>query len=126
MKVSVKLNDRVTVEGEGETQLDVFRNLASMQEVFGESSCQKCNSSNLQFVVRRVQDGKKEYEYPELRCKGDKCYAKLSFGTMEGGQLFPVRHERKDGEYLKDENGKNIPRGKNGWVRWNFDTKKEE
>lgn len=130
MKVEYKLNDRVTVVGEGDTQLEVFETLATLEEVFGDRECGKCGSRNLGFRVRHVQDGKKEYTYPEMKC--NECHAKLAYGQMEGGKLFPVRFERKDGEYVK-VNDKNVPLGKKkdgkwsyGWVKFNKETNKEE
>lgn len=132
LKVSRRLNDAVTVVAEGDTQLDVFKQLASLGEVFGEQCCQKClakgktveQASNIEFRVRTVIDGKKSYEYPELSCKT--CYAKFTFGQSEGGSLFPVRHERKDGEFVKDANGARIMKGTKGWTIFNKQTGKEE
>lgn len=124
LKLNKKLNNFVTIQAEGETQLDLFKAVARAEEVFGEHSCGKCNSESISFRVRVVQDGKKTYEYPELVCNS--CYAKLSFGQMEGGELFPVRFQREDGEYVKDNNGKYIPKGTRGWTKYNKDTKKEE
>lgn len=130
MKVEFRANDKVTLVAEGETPFEVFDTLAGMQEVFGEERCGKCAAANkpgtrLRFKVRRVKDGpKKEYTYPELHCED--CRAKLIFSQMEGGGLFPVRFERNEGEYVKDANGKLIPKGANGWVKWNFEKKCEE
>jgi len=116
MKVEFKANDKVTLVAEGESQLEVFENLASMQEVFAEEKCGKCSSDRLSFKVRKVPDGKKFFYYPELVCQ--KCYAKLTYGQSDAG-LFPIRYERKEKEYVKDANGKNIPLGTNGWIKWN-------
>ena len=132
LKVSRKLNDDVTVVAEGETQLDVFKQLASLGEVFGEQCCQKClargktveAASNIEFRVRAVLDGKKTYEYPELSCKT--CYAKFTFGQGDGGSLFPVRFERKEKEYVRDASGNKIPKGTKGWTIFNKTTGKEE
>lgn len=124
MRVEYKVNDKAVIVAEGETQLEVFQNLASMQEIFGESHCGKCGSEHINFRVRNVKDGKKEYTYPEMQCQ--KCWAKLAYGQMEGGALFPVKFMREEGEYLKDANGKLIPKGTKGWVKFNKDTGKEE
>lgn len=126
MKVELKVSNAVTITAEGESQLDVFKNLASMQEIFGEKKCGKCHGVDLVFRVRNVKDGKKEYEYPELHCSNKDCRAKLSYGQMEGGSLFPVRYERKDSENVKDKDGKNIVVGSWGWKRYNKETGKEE
>jgi hypothetical protein len=116
MKVNFKVNNKVTVTAEGETQLEVFEQLGSLQEVFGEEKCGKCGGDSLAFRVRHVTDGKKEYTYPEMQCRSPKCFAKLSFGQqMESKNLFPKR---------KNEDG--TEKGKRGWVIYNKETGKEE
>ena len=103
-------NGRLKVELEAESQVDLFQQLGEFQEIFDETECGKCQSENLRFVVRNVD----ENLYYELKCLD--CGARLSFGTMKkGGRLFP-RRKNKDGEWLPDR----------GWVNWNPDTKKEE
>ena len=114
----------VTLLADGENPLEIFEKLAMLQEVFCEDKCGKCGNTALSYRVRKVQDGKKEYTYPELGC--NKCYAKLTFGQSDDGRLFPVRYQRKDKEYIKDKDGRNIPKGSNGWVKYNKETGKEE
>jgi hypothetical protein len=106
MKV-IKTVGNLSVEIQSETQREIFKELASFEEVFGEKSCGKCSSENLKCVVRE-NDGN---EYYELRCSD--CGARLSFGShKKGGGLFP---RRKDGDnnYLPDK----------GWQKWNPKTK---
>jgi len=101
---------RLTVEIDSETQTDLFMQLASFQEIFDESECAKCNSENVRFQVRNIDDNL----YYELRCLD--CGAKLAFGTMKkGGKLFPRRKD-KEGNWLPDR----------GWVKWNKETQQEE
>lgn len=118
LQVKVRVSGNVEVIAEGETQADVFENLSRMQEVFGESKCGKCGGSDLQFITRTVDDNK----YFELRCKAylkeenKFCGAKLAYGQhKKGGGLFPKRKDDED-KY----------KGKNGWVRFNKETNKEE
>jgi DNA-directed RNA polymerase subunit RPC12/RpoP len=109
MKVVKKVGD-LSFEVEGETQRDVFKEIASFEEVFGANTCGKCSSTNVRFVVRE-NDGN---EYFEVRCTD--CGAKLSFGShKKGGGLFPRR---------KDADGNWLPDG--GWVKWNAKTKTAE
>jgi DNA-directed RNA polymerase subunit RPC12/RpoP len=127
MKVNYKSkNGRLGCEFEGKGHLDIWKQIASFQEVFEEEKCGKCGKDNIKYVLRVAQDGKDEYEYPELRCNS--CGAKLSFGTMKDGNgtLFPIRFEREGKEYKKDANGKSIPKGSYGWVKYNKETGKEE
>ena len=103
-------NGRIVVELEGETQVEVVEQLAAFQEIFDESVCGKCQSENLRFIARSVDDNM----YYELKCMD--CHAKLAFGkTKTGGRLFPKRKD-KEGNWLPDR----------GWVKWNPETKQEE
>lgn len=104
-------NGRLSIQLDGDSQKDVFRQISSFQEVFEESSCGACSSEDLRFVVRTVDDN----NFYELHC--NKCYSRLAFGQHKNkeGTLFPRR---------KDEEGKVL--GKRGWTKWNPETKKEE
>jgi hypothetical protein len=102
MKLHYKANDRLTFEIDGEGEKEIFRELAAIQEIFGETKCGMCGSTNLRFVSRIVDDN----EYFELRCKD--CGAVLAFGQhKKGGTLFPKR---------KDKEGNRLPN--NGWHKW--------
>ncbi len=107
MKVTYQLG-KFNIEFETESQKDLFGQLSSWQEVFGEQSCGKCSSENLRFVVRE-NDGN---QYYELRCMD--CGAKLAFGVNRtGNTLFPRRKD-SEGNWLPD----------NGWTRWDSKSKK--
>ena len=109
MKASKTIGN-LTVELEGETQKDLFKQLSHFEEVFGEDACGKCASENLRHVVRE-NDGN---EFYELRCSD--CGARLAFGAhKKGGGLFP-RRKAQDGEWLSDK----------GWQKWNPKTKSLE
>ncbi len=100
---------KLSVEVEGDQQKEVFRQLATFQEVFEHSKCGKCSAEDVRFVVRTVGDN----DFYEMHCP--KCRARLSFGQHKGkdGTLFPKR---------KDDNGW-LPNG--GWVVFDPSTKKE-
>jgi hypothetical protein len=103
-------NNRIKVELEGESQKDIFESLSKFQEVFDETTCGKCGSENLRFIVRNVEDNL----YYELRCVD--WGARLSFGVhKKGGGLFPKRKDN-DGKWLPD----------NGWLKWNPKTEQSE
>ena len=65
MKVTCQVSDALAFELDAKDQTDVFEQLSSLQEVFGETTCGKCGKTDLRFVVRE-NDGNKFYE---LRCK---------------------------------------------------------
>ena len=109
MKIKYVLG-KLTVEFEADTVREVFGQLSSFQEVFGEIKCGKCSSDNLRFVVRENEGN----EYYEVRCQD--CGAKLAFGAhKKGGGLFPRRKDA-DGNWLSDHGGQ----------KWNPKTKSLE
>ena len=88
MKVLYKANDKLTFELEGSGQKEVFKELATIQEIFAEESCGLCNKSSIKFVVRSVEGN----DYYEMRCTD--CGATLAFGQhKKGGTLFPKRRD---------------------------------
>ena len=74
MKVKYKVGDKLEFELEGAGQKEIFKELATIQEIFAEEKCGLCDSTNLRFVVRNV-DGN---DYYKLRC--NECGAILAFG----------------------------------------------
>lgn len=106
MQVSVKLNPSMTVTLDVSDQKDLFRQVSSLQEVCGADKCGACQSENVNFCVRNAVDGKKTYEFFEMRCR--ECNARLSFGAhQEGGTLFPKRKDT-DGNWLENS----------GWIKF--------
>jgi len=103
---------------------EIWQELQTFQELFEDNACGKCNNKDIKYRIRKAEKGKKEYDYYELQCP--KCYAKMSYGQSDEGALFPIRFLREGKEYVKDENGKNIPKGTRGWVKFNKETGKEE
>lgn len=107
MKVKYKVGEKLEFELEGSGQKEIFKELALIQEIFGEEKCGLCGSGNIKFVVRNVEGN----DYYELRC-GD-CGAILAFGQhKKGGTLFPKRKD-DDGNYLSNR----------GWHKWSKDSK---
>jgi hypothetical protein len=102
MKVKFKPSSKIEFELEGSGQKEVFKELATVQEIFSEERCGACKKDNIKYVVRNVDDN----DYYELRCLS--CGAALSFGQhKKGGTLFPKR---------KDENGNWLENS--GWHKW--------
>ena len=122
VKLLVKIGDNMTVQAEGKTTKDIFKEISKIQETFEDTQCGLCTSHHLQYSVREVEGN----EFYELRCKD--CYAKLTFGQAKGiDKLYPRRYKTDDkGKALKDEKGKGVKLGKRGWVKWNPETQSEE
>ena len=98
MKVNYKLNDKVSFLCEGDEMVEVFEELANLEEVFGIDKCGKCGKSEVKHVVRDVKDVGKFYE---IHCMSNGCYARASFGVnKKGGGLFPHRDDKYKIEWL--------------------------
>lgn len=103
---------RMSLEAIGDTHRDLFKQLSSLQEVFENTTCGACNSNNVRFVVRSVDNN----DFYELHCQQKQCRARLTFGQhKKNGSLFPKR---------KDEEGKWLEN--NGWLKWTPPAKKED
>lgn len=86
---------RMTVELEADTQADIWRELASFQEVFEDRTCVrgKKTTDEVKFVVRKNAD---EDEFFEMHYSGNdpEFYGcKKAFGQNKKpkGQLYPQR-----------------------------------
>lgn len=103
MKLKYKVNDKLEFELDGSGQKEIFKELAIIQEIFGESNCGLCGKDHLKFIVRSVEGN----DYYEMRCSD--CGATLAFGQhKKGGTLFPKR---------RDDNNAWLPN--KGWYKWN-------
>lgn len=92
----------MNIEVDGQDAKEVFESMASAQEVFLNTNCGACDSSNTRFVCRK--NGK--FTFYEVRCM--ECGCCLSFGQRsEDGALYP---RRTDKEKRRLDNS--------GWVRW--------
>ena len=106
MKVLYTANTKLQFELEGSGQKEIFKELALIQEIFGEDKCGLCNKNNLKYIVRNV-DGN---DYYEIKCND--CNAVLSFGQhKKGGTLFPKRKD-DDNNYMPNK----------GWHKWTPDS----
>jgi hypothetical protein len=100
MKAIATISPTLTLELEAKDHKELFEEMAVAQEIFGHSKCGKCQSSDVKYVTREVDD----YKFYEVHC--NKCHARLSFGVnKKGGTLFPKRKDA-DGKYIEN----------NGWT----------
>jgi hypothetical protein len=123
VKANYKVRGNLIIEVEAETQRELFRELASLQEVFSEKRCGLCGCEAVIPVHRSVTVGKQTYEYCEWACTNTKCQARLSLGSMiEGGRLFPHRRLSANG---KPDREKGTLDKHNGWSKYRGDPKDE-
>jgi len=87
MKASMVFGS-VTITAEGDVK-EIFTELASAAEVFGQSVCGSCGSELTSPVSREV-DGN---HYYEMRCNS--CGCTLGFGQRKAdGALYPRRKDK--------------------------------
>lgn len=111
MKVQYKINERVTIEAEGEDVKEIARQLNGGIESFGIAACGACGSDNIKPVVR-VQG---KFTYYEWHCLKKGCRAKLSMGQKEK-ELYPrikFHEKHPDVKAGKAKVGDYIPQS--GW-----------
>jgi len=97
MKLTYKIADKFEFEIDATGQKEIFKELSTIQEIFGEAKCGLCGSENIKYVVRNVDNN----DYYELRCLD--CSAILTFGQhKKGTTLFPKRKD-EDGKYLQNK-----------------------
>lgn len=109
------------IQVEGETQKDLFEQMAAAYEVFNETTCGLCGSTNIR-PVHRVAD---KYHFYEYACQEPGCWARLTFGqpSDNSGGLFPVRKLLPNGKpSWKD--GQEGPH--RGWTKYRGDNQTEE
>lgn len=117
------LKGTVNVVVEGDTQQELFEELASAQEIFQHDCCGVCKGSNIKFVVREVDKNK----FYELHCEtvvsGKTCRARLPFGCINSkdGKLFPKKRWSTLSDTEKEKRGPEPESGylpNEGWFRW--------
>lgn len=113
MKATVWVNKNLSVEVSGESDKELFSQIAKAQALFEDSVCGHCGSENIRFVVRQVEG---DNEYYELHCK--ECGHKLVYGHAKSGYMYPKRYEtNKKGIAVKDESGKPKFLPHKGWQK---------
>jgi hypothetical protein len=117
MKITVN-GGMGTFEVEGNGHAEIWEQLASLAEAFGEKKCGKCNSEDIRHVVRENEGGDKFYE---LHCQN--CRARLRMSvTKKDKQFFPKRKAGKDDASGLAE-GTYLPH--NGWMKFDKASNKE-
>lgn len=123
MKATVKVNDKLTVDVEGETAKVLFKGIAEAQATFEDTKCGACGSQEFRYVVRQVEDN----EFYEVHCLNTKCRAKLMYGHKKDGKsMYPKRYEVDAKGKAKVENGKTVYLPNNGWTVYRPEGKEEK
>jgi hypothetical protein len=104
------------IKVEADTAKDLFENMAMVYEVFNETCCGLCGSTNIR-PVHRVAD---KYHFYEYHCQEPGCWARLSLGQLHdnNGALFPVRKLMGNGK-PSFKHGQYGPH--NGWTKFKGD-----
>jgi hypothetical protein len=122
MNVRVRVSDSIWIEEEVEKEVDAFKALSRLTEVFKHTHCGRCKSANVEFVCRKDRD---DNDWLEICCRNSQCRAKLVFGQAKGkgGEIYPkikwnnlseTQQEQRDDEreWAEAHNGY-LPNG--GW-----------
>lgn len=127
MEIYFKPNNEITVKAEVRGVEEIFETLGPLQELFNAARCQKCGGNSVRFIHRKAD----KFDVYEFLCESQisddmgrtrTCYAKLSLGKNEFGNLFPRRYEQEkvDGKWRPkvDADGNKVWLPDGGWVRW--------
>lgn len=113
----VKINDKLSISIESEQEVELFKRIARVQEVYDHSKCGKCQGTDTKFVCRKDKD---ENDWLEIVCQNNKCRAKLVFGQVKGksGEIFPkVRwNNLSETQQQQRSDEKDFAEAHNGWL----------
>lgn len=118
---------KLWVEVEAKSQKELFFSMAEIGDVFGESQCGCCESTNIKPVVRtsKSKDGKKTYQYPEYHCMD--CTARLTIclNNDDSGTLYAMRKLTDNNEPATGSKKGKFGDHK-GWTKFRGDKNGEE
>lgn len=118
MLVRVKITDDIWLEEESDKEVDAFKAISRMTEIFQHDKCGKCGSKEVRFVCRKDKD---ENDWLEIQCQNYKeCGAKLVFSTVKGksGDIYPKTRWNHLSETQAEQraNEKDYADKHNGWL----------
>jgi|3_EtaG_2_1085321.scaffolds.fasta_scaffold00069_35 hypothetical protein len=84
----VKITDAIWMDVDSDKEVDLFKGMARVQEIFQHSQCGKCGNKDVRFVCRQDKD---DNDWLEIVCQSIQCRAKLVFGQVKGkgGEIYP-------------------------------------
>ena len=83
MKAVVGADGKVSFEVEGDSEAEIFKQIARVQEVFDHNKCGKCGHDHTKYVCRIDKD---ENDWLEVVCQ--ECRAKVIFGRAKKGVII--------------------------------------
>ncbi len=88
IKANIKGNSPPSFQVEGEDEVELFKGMARVQELFGSTKCGKCHGQEIQYVCRKDSE---DNDWLELVCQKNSCRAKLSYGQTKTpkGKVYP-------------------------------------
>lgn len=124
MKLLYAINNYASIEVECATVRDVIKELTQLKDSVEYETCGQCNGD----TFLRCRTNSEGDDFFEHVCRNPKCRAVLELGVnKEGGTLYKKRMKTgKKGTALKGEDGKAEYLPKNGWGRYNAETKEKE
>lgn len=124
MKLLYAINNVTSIEVECKDVKDVIKELTQLRDSVEYETCGQCKGDTY-LRHRQNADGDDFYEHV---CKNNECRAVLELGSnKEGGTLYKKRMKTgKKGTAIKSEDGKAEYLPKNGWGKYNAETKQKE
>lgn len=81
----IKATDSLWFDVSADTEPELFKQIARIQEVFAVGCCGKCKNKDVKFVVRAAA---KKSKWLEVVCQNFKdCGAKLVYSSTEDGSM---------------------------------------
>lgn len=121
IKAIVKGNNNLSFEVTADTEPELFKQIARVQEVMAVKCCGKCKSDDIKFVVRAAS---KKSKWMEVVCQDFNCRAKLVYSSTEDGSMvYPKirwdnlsdaqKDQRQDEKSYSESHNGYLPNG--GW-----------
>jgi len=85
ISAKIKATDDLWFDVSADSEPELFKSIARVQEVFSVKKCGKCGCKEVKFVVRAA---KKKSKWLEVCCQDLSCRAKLVYSTTEDGNLI--------------------------------------
>jgi len=83
----IKATNDLWFDVTAETEPELFRGIARIQEVFAVKCCGKCKNTDVKFVVRAAS---KKSQWLEVVCQNRSCNAKLVYSSTEDlSKVYP-------------------------------------